>query len=247
VKGILFFILPCILAACAAPPVPATKVPTEAAFERTKLFALTAEVETVTSGYPANDATITAIMATKYAGGTEMAATMTAQPTETPVPTIPPDSPFCRPTDLKTSFASNGATGNILLGAGLTNISGTPCYLQAWPQVLLLDQQRKPLDVDYGYFDMGAGDAASAATEQAQESVTAKVGLWPGWTVWLSLIWQNWCGAPVSGGAVIRLTLISNAGAIDIPTDVQTGGACNAPGYRSYVGISKLGPAIPPQ
>jgi hypothetical protein len=246
-KRFLFFILPCILAACVTPQVPATKVPTESAFDRTKLFAITAEAETQTSGYPANDATITAIMANKYALGTAMAATMTAQPSETPVPTIPPYSPFCHPADLKTSFGSMGATQNILLDAGLTNTSNTPCFLQAWPQVVLVDQQGKPLDVNYNYFEMGPGDAATAATEQAQESTTAKVGVWPGWTAWLNLSWSNWCGAPVSGGAVIRLTLIENAGVVDIPTDIQAGGACNAPGYRSYIGISKFGLAIPPQ
>jgi hypothetical protein len=245
-KRFLFFILPCILATCAAPPVPVTKTPIESAFERTKLFALTAEAETVTSGYPANDATITAIMATKSAGGTAMAETMTAQPTPSLTPTIPPDSPSCRPVDLKTSFASNGATGSILLGAGLINISRAPCYLQAWPKVLLVDRQGKPLDVDYNYFDISAGDAASAATEQAQESTTAKIGLWPDWEAWISLVWGNWCGAPVSGGVVIHLTLSNNAGVVDIPTDINAGGACNAPGYRSSVGISKMKSAIPP-
>ncbi len=244
-KRLLSFILPCILAACAVPQVPATKVPTESAFERTKLFAITAEAETQTSGYPANDATITAIMANKYALGTAMAATMTAQPSETPIPTIPPDSPFCHPSDLKTSFGSNAATQQILLGAGLTNISATPCFLQAWPQVLLVDRQGKPLDVDYNYFEMGPADAAAVATEQAQESTTAKVGVWPGWTSWLNLIWSNWCGAPVSGGVVIRLTLINNTGVINIPTDINAGGACNAPGYRSSVGISKMELANP--
>jgi hypothetical protein len=245
-KRFLFLILPCILGACAASPVSATKTPTESAFEQTKLFAITAEAETVLSGYPANDATITAIMANKYAGGTAMAATMTAQPTEMPIPTIPPDSPICRPADLKTSFGSNAATQSILLGAGLTNISNTPCYLQAWPQVVLVDQQGKSLDLDYGYFNVGAGDAVAAATEQARESTTAKVGLWPGWSTWLNLVWQNWCGAPFSGGVVIRLTLIDNTGVINIPTDIQAG-ICNALGYRSSVGISKLGSAIPPQ
>lgn len=245
-KRFLFFILPCILAACAAPPVPATKIPTESAFERTKLFAITAEAETQTSGYPANDATITAIMANKYALGTAMAATMTAQPSETPIPTIPPDSPFCRPADLKTSFGSNAATQQILLGAGLTNISATPCFLQAWPQVLLVDRQGRPLDVDYSYFDIGAGDAISAATQQAQESATARIGLWPGWEAWLSLAWGNWCGPPFSEGVVLRLTLINNSGVINITTDIQAGGACNAPGYRSSVGISKLGLVMPP-
>jgi len=247
VRRYLFLILPCILAACAAPPVPATKVLTEAAFERTKLYGLTAEAETVTSGYPANDATITAIMATKYAGGTEMAASMTAQPSETPIPTIPPDSPVCRPADLKTSFGSNAATQQILLGAGLMNISDTPCFLQAWPQVLLVDQQGKPLDVDYNYFDVGAGDAISAATEQAQESTTVWIGLWPGWEAGFQLAWGNYCGKPFSGGVVIQLTLMNDAGVINIPTDIiEAGGACNAPGYQSSVGISKLSLVMPP-
>lgn len=243
-KRFLFFILPCILVACAF-VVP--KQPTETATMNPKLFALTAEAETVTSGYPANDATVTAILATKYAGGTAMAETMTAMPTPSLTPTIPPDSPPCRPADLKTDSGSNVATGGtILLGAGLTNTSGTPCFLQAWPQVLLVDRQGQPLDVDYSYFDISAGSAEAAATEQAQESATARIDLWPGWEASLSLMWGNWCGAPVSGGIVIRLTLINNAGVVDIPTDVQAG-ICNAPGYRSSVGISKLSLATPPQ
>ena len=245
-KRLLFFILPWFLAACAASPAPATKVPTEAAFEHTKLFAITAEAETQTSGYPSNDATITAIMANKYAGGTAVAASMTAQPSETPIPTVPPDAPFCSPADLGGSFGSNAATQQILLSAGLTNTSARPCFLQVWPQVLLVDRQGQPLDVDYGYFDIGLGNAGAAATQRAQEYATAKVGVWPGWSVWLNLVWQNWCGAPVSGGVVIQLTFNNNTGVLSIPTDIQSGGTCNAPGQRSYVGIAKL-VMLPPQ
>ena len=252
-KRFLFFILPCILAACAASPVPVTKVPTESAFERTKLFAWTAEAETVTSGYPANNATITAILATKYAGGTEMAETMipmrrtmTAIPTPSSIPTISPDSPPCQPADLTIGFSAGpSATGGLFFfSARLTNASDTPCYLQAWPQVLLVDRQDRPLDVDYNYFDVSAGDNAVAATEQIQESATARIGLWPGWSTWLNLNWANWCGSPISGGVVIRLTLIDNTGVINIPTDVQA--FCVAPGFRSDVGISKLSLVIPP-
>jgi hypothetical protein len=234
------------MVACGTAQVPTTNTPAESAFNRTKLFAITAEAETQTSGYPVNDATITAIMGNKYTGGTAAAASMTAQPSETPTPTIPPASPYCHPADLKTSFNSMGATQNIMLSAGLTNISGTPCYLQAWPQVQLVDRQGKPLDVDYYYFDISAGDAASAATEQVQESVTARIGLWPGWEGWVNLIWSNWCNASISGGVVIHLTLGNNTGGMDIQTDIQAGGACNAPGYRSSVGISKLESTIPP-
>jgi len=244
-KRFLFFVLPCILGACASSPVPATKVPTESAFDRTKLFAITAEAETQTSGYPANDATITAIMGNKYAGGTAMADTMTAMPTPSLIPTIPANSPPCRTADLKIVSGSGAATGGqILLGADLTNTSAGPCFLQAWPQVLLMDPQGHPLDVDYNYFNISGGDAVAAATRQAQESATATVGLWPGWAVGLSLDWGNWCGAPLSGGVVIRLTLINNAGVINIPVDVQA--FCDAPGFRSGVGISKLEPVTPP-
>ena len=213
----------------------------------TKLFQLTAEAETITAGYPKNDATITAILASKYALGTAMAATMTAQPSETPIPTIPPDSPLCHPADLKSSFSSNAATQQILLGAGLTNTSHTPCFLQAWPQVVLVDRQGQAVDVDYHYFEMGPADASAAATEQARDSTTAKVGVWPGWTAWLNLAWSNWCGAPISGGVELRLTLMGNVGVITILTDIASGGPCNAKGYRSSVGIAKLGPALPPQ
>ena len=50
----------------------------------------------------------------------------------------------------------------------------------------------------------------------------------------------------VLGGAVIHLILGNNAGRIDIQTDIQLGGACNAPGYRSTIGIGKFDPVLPP-
>ena len=210
-----------------------------AGLSATKLFGLTAEMETVRAGYPQNDATITAIMADKYAQGTAMAATMTAQPSETPFPVVPAEAPFCQPADLQNSFGSNAATQSILLGARLKNTGSQACFLQTWPEVRLVDRQGKALEVDYGYFDIGFGNADAAATERAQEYATAKVGLWPGWSVWANLIWQNWCAAPVSGGVVIRLNF-KGSGVINIPTDIQAGGTCNAQGQRSYVGIAKL-------
>ncbi len=228
-RRFLPFILPCILAACAATATP-----------NPKLIALTAEAEAQTNGYPANDATVTAIIATKSAGGTAMAATMTAQPTGTPIPTIPPDSRPCRPTDLKSASASNGATGHILLGAQFTNISNAPCYLQTWPQVILVDAAGRPFDVDYHYFDITSATPNAAATEQAQYSAAARTGLWPGWTAGFNLIWDNWCQSAIPGGAVIRLTL-ADGNTINVPTDVQSGGRCDAPGGRSTVGISPFG------
>ncbi len=200
---------------------------------------LTEEVETTIAGYPGNDATVTAIMGNKYAQGIAMAAAMTSQPSETPLPAVPAEAPFCSPTDLQSSFGSNAAAQSILLSAGLKNSGSQACFLQAWPEVQLVDKQEKVLDVDYGYFDIGLGIAGAAATERAQEYATARVGLWPGWSVWANLIWQNWCAAPVKGGAVIQLRF-KGSGVINVPTDIQAGGACNAQGQRSYVGIAKL-------
>jgi hypothetical protein len=247
-KRWLLLILPFIMAACGPASTSPTVLVTPAngqegtqapGLSATKLFMLTAQAETVTAGYPQNDATITAILVGKSALGTAMAATMTAQPSETPLPKVPTDAPFCQPADLQGSFASNAATQSILLSAGLKNTGTKACFLQVWPQVRLVDRQGKALDVDYGYFDIGFSVPGAAATQRAQEFATAKVGLWPGWTVWANLLWQNWCAAPVSGGALIRLSF-NNTGVITIPTDIQAGGTCNAPGQRSYVGIAKL-------
>jgi hypothetical protein len=122
---------------------------------------------------------------------------------------------------------------------GLKNNGSQACFLQTWPQIRLFDSQGKALDVDYNYFDIGLGAPGSTATEEAKEANTAKVGLWPGWSVWANLVWYNWCPAPVSGGVVIRLNF-NGTGIISIPTDIAGGGTCNAQGQRSFVGINKL-------
>jgi hypothetical protein len=245
----ILIIVPCILVACAAPypapsasPTPAagpvvTPVP---ALASTKTYLLTAESATMTASIPENDATITAILAAKSAGGTAIAGTMTALPSETPLPTLPADAPYCQPGGLRASYGSNAATQTILLSLGLANSGSQPCFLDAWPQEALLDRQGQPLDVDYGYFDMGLGSAGVAATQRAREYATARVGLWPGWIVWANLIWQNWCAASIPGGVIIQLTFSHAPGTIQVPTDVQSGGTCNAPGQRSYVGIARL-------
>ena len=243
-KHWLLLILPFIMAACASPTVLVTPANGQAGtqapgFSATKLYQLTEPAETFIAGYPKNDATITALMAGKYALGTAMAATATAQPSETPLPIVPAGAPFCQPADLQGSFGSNGATQSILLSAGLKNTSAEACFLQSWPQVRLVDRQGRLLDVEYSYFDFGLSAPGSTATEEAKEANTAKVGLWPGWSVWANLVWYNWCAAPVSGGVVIRMTF-NNSGVINLPTDIPGGGTCNTPGQRSYVGINKL-------
>jgi hypothetical protein len=243
-KHWLLLILPFIMAACASPTVLVTPANSQAGTQAaglsaTRLSMLTAQAGTVTAGYPQNDATITAILAGKSALGTVMAATMTNQPSETPLPAVPAEAPFCQPSELQSSFTSNAATQSILLSAGLKNTGSKACFLQSWPQVRLVDKQGKALDVDYGYFDIGFSVPGAAAMQRAQEYATAKVGLWPGWSVWANLLWQNWCAAPVSEGAVIRMTF-NNTGVINVQTDIQGGGTCNAPGQRSYIAVAKL-------
>ncbi len=238
-KPILYVML-LMLAACASAQAGGTS-PTESAFEQTKLFPLTAEAETVTAGYPRNDATITAIMETKYAAGTAMAATMTALPTETPVPTIPPESAYCRPQDLKASARAEGATQNIFIGVEITNTGASACFLQKWPLVELVDGQGHLLEVDRWYYtDSGPESYTQVATLQASEGTTARVGLQPGWSAGLSLVWYDWCGGTVPGGAVIRLTLGGGAGVLAIPAGVEGGGTCNDPGTRSSYTINNI-------
>ncbi len=248
-KYISLVLLVALLVACTAitnsqmTEVTPITVATQQIIAQTKYAQLTGEAETRTAVSPKNNATITAIMATKYAGGTEEAETATAMPTFTLTPAIPTDSPLCTPSDLKTDFLSQGATGNIWLEAGFTNLSKTPCYLQAWPQAILVNSQGKPLDVDYNYIDMSTSDAAFGATEQTRDSRMAKIGLWPGWRASLTLIWwdyQNWCGEPINSNLVIHLTLMDNTGMINIPTDFRPSTDCASPGTRTNVSVAKF-------
>jgi hypothetical protein len=231
-KLILLF-LSCILVACssaASIPTATQAAPTDtlSAFSSTKLYQLTAEIETNIAEQPKNDATITAIMAGKYAGGTAMAETMTAMPTLTLTPTIPPDSPTCRAQDLLGAYSgAQGATQSIVGGVNLTNISALPCFLQVWPQAVLVDQLGHPLDVQYSY----------TSPYDLPFDKNAMLGLPPGRTAWFSLQWGNWCLPAVNAGVSVRLTLAQNGGTLTTPTDLTGGGVCNDPGNKSWVGI----------
>jgi hypothetical protein len=69
--------------------------------------------------------------------------------------------------NLKAEAHSNGATGNIFLSGGFTNIGVVPCYLQTWPQVSLIDPAGKPLDITYIYWDTSNATPGAGATERA--------------------------------------------------------------------------------
>jgi photosystem II stability/assembly factor-like uncharacterized protein len=213
---------------------------TEPVFILTKFAGITAEAETQTAISPKNDATLTAILATKFVGATQAAGTITAQPTETPIPAIPTNAAFCTPADLKTNYAASGSTGSALLSVVMTNINA-PCYLQAWPQATLVDVQGNALDVDYSYLDLNSSESASASIE--------KIGLGHGWTARFDLIWSDsrtWCGAPVIGNLVIRLKLMNESGILEVPTDFQPGTVCDPPSSRTSVIVSKIYLEPPP-
>ena len=234
---IVLFLLPLFLVAClpSASNMSATEsVPGKALatlpvdFSATKLYFLTAEAETEIANQPQNDATITAIMASKYAGGTAMAETMTAMPTLTLTPTIPPGSPSCRAQDLQAVYmGAMGATQSIVGGVNVTNLKGLPCFLQLWPQAVLVDASGDPLDIQYSYTEPSG----------LPFDANAMLGLPPGRTASFSLQWGNWCMPVMKTGASVRLTLSNDGGTLDIPTDLTGGGACNIPGNMSWVGI----------
>ena len=229
-RRLFLLILICLLGACspAASYIPATEVPA-VDFSATKLYQLTAEMLTVTAGQPKNSATITAILANKYAQGTSMAETMTAIPTLTPTPTIPPDSPLCRAQDLQAAFmGAMGATQLITFGVNLTNVKGLPCYLQLLPQAILVNASGNPLDIQY----TNGGPSALSFDPQAI------LGLPPERTAGFSFQWGNWCMPVVQGGVSVRLSMAGDGGTLTIPTGLTSGGVCNDSSSPSWAGIS---------
>jgi len=236
-RNLVWLILPCFLAACASASTGTGAQQTAAAglmftqppgFGETKMFQLTAEMLTRTAVAPKNDATLTAILAIKYAGGTAMAATMTAVPTPSLTPTIPPDSPPCRSVDLHAKYlGAMGATQSLLIGMGVTNDGVSPCFLRRRPQAALVDAQGRPLDIQYTF----------SPNEDMPSDPQATLGLPPGRSADFSLQWGNWCLAPGPQGISIRLILADGRDQLNVPTDLSDGPACNDPGHTSWAGI----------
>ncbi len=230
-KIFTLLILVISLAACnTAPvsPVPATLTPD---FNATKLFQLTAEMETATANAPKNQATVDSILATKKAGGTSVAGTLTAMPTPTLTSTIPPSSPDCQAKELQAGFAgAQGATQSIVFGVTLTNPGTQPCFLQAWPQATLVDPAGSPLAIHYAY----------SGPSGLPYDPAAMLGLPPGRTAGFSLQWGNWCLPPVTAGVRVRLVLAGNGGDLTIPTGLTEGGVCNDPSSPAWVTIIPL-------
>lgn len=183
------------------------------------------------------DIFITQVMATKYAARTQYAAL----PTITPTPTIPPNSPDCRASDLQITFHSNGATGRIVLELGVKNVSKTPCFLPSWPVVQFMDRTGNALDIAYDYVFYNANPSILPPTQESNPSEPIQYGLDMNQSASLALLWGNWCQASVNGGIIIRVFLLGKSGFMDIPTDIGGGGRCDDPSHSSTVDVVGFG------
>lgn len=183
------------------------------------------------------EAFITQVMATKYAARTQYAAL----PTITPTPTIPPDSPDCRSSDLQISFNTNGAGMHIVLEVGVTNIGNTPCFVPSWPVINLLDRSGKALDIVYDYITINGAPSSLPPTQVGDLGEEILFGLANGQTASLILPWGNWCPGAIEGGVIIRMFLLGSSGWIDIPTDITGGGYCNDPTSPSTLEVIGFG------
>ena len=161
------------------------------------------------------DATDTAIVVRKYAEGTQAALTFTALPTATEtatIPAIPPDSPPCAADALTATYlAGGGAMQAVLADITIANVGTGPCYVQAWPNVVLLDEQGRRIDFLYNYYDWFPPQAYPAPPD-------AMVGLLPGWKGGISLMIRGVCGGHQGPGVTIRLILMAALGQLDMQT-----------------------------
>jgi len=229
-KRTLLILLVCLCSACS----PAISSPTASPsippgnYSATKLYQLTAELLTATALSPKNDATVNAIVSTKYAMGTAMAETMTAIPTLTLTATIPPLSPKCMAHDLQASFTgTNGATQSITFGVSVTNVKGSPCFLPLWPQAVLVDASGNALDIQYSFI----------GHDNLPYDAHATLGLPVDKTAYFGFQWGNWCMPAVVAGVFVRVSLPGDGDRLNIPTGLTAGGVCNASSSPSWVGV----------
>lgn len=204
---------------------------------------------TVRVAYPAPqtatetlDPTAAAIVTRKSMGATSWASTATARPTPTAtptVPTIPQGSPPCTADDLAAVLSgTNGAMQALMAGITITNVGTSPCYLQLWPDVILLDEQGHRIDLLYGYYDY-------LAPNPPPERPLGMVGLLPGWSGGFSvMIWGVCAPAPPSQSVVLRLILMASLGHVDVRTPFVSPARCAPPGRPSeivnHIGISRF-------
>jgi hypothetical protein len=197
----------------------------------------------------------TAVVSSKATDQSNYQTTLNALPSGTATFKPPAGSALCDTANLTATAISEGATGAITFSILITNQGKTPCKLQGWPQVQIVDQQGQPLvlqAIPYCFECSTPGSPAPTLTpgEQTAEPPVASatvqailqkpVILAPGKNVRLFLIWRNWCPPFPDGGVNLLLTLSGGAGELTIPTDARTGGRCDVPNAGSTLSISQF-------
>jgi hypothetical protein len=213
---------------------------------------LTAALAACAPGQGRADATQTAIVNQKATDRAEMSRTLTAQPTATPTPTTPVGAALCRAEDLRASVAVQGATGSLAGSAVYTNVGRTTCVLQGPPDIRLVGADGAELTVRYQLMCMGCSPAAlenatqeaaaqTAAvplmTQAAQSILGGQLGLAPGQSASVFIVWGNWCETG-TGPVSVRLVLPAGGGSLDAPMG-EVAPRCDAPGFPSTLSISQ--------
>ena len=173
---------------------------------------------------------------------------MTAMPTDTPTPTIPPGAPPCRASDLQAGEpGAQGSTGNLFWGLSFTNRSSRLCTLEGPPNILLVDGNGHSLDTGYSHECFGCDDLllidstppAATATAVVQGLMDARIGLRPGQEVLVSMIeWGKWCQPAAQGLLHFRLVLGDGLGQVDVPTEDTASGECDFPDARPFASVT---------
>lgn len=138
----------------------------------------------------------------------------------------PGSTPLCQPADLDVSSNSIGATGALMLGITLTNKSKNPCTLSNPPQVTLLDNSNKPLDIQ---ISSAPADQTPPAPTQAQIA--------GGESVILSLVWHNYCQTLPQDSLTVRLAL-STGQNLDVAMKLLSEPRCDAKNESSTLIVS---------
>jgi len=150
-------------------------------------------------------------------------------PTELPLnfPSPAPGStPFCQSADLGVSSNSIGATGALMLGITLTNNSKNPCALANPPQITLLDDGNKPIEIQIA--NIPNGDATPAP---------AQMELGTGESAILSLVWRNYCQPLPKDKLIVRLALAAEQN-LDVAMDLLSEPRCDAKTEASTLTIA---------
>jgi hypothetical protein len=145
----------------------------------------------------------------------------------TPLPEPSPDKrsvDLCTAADLQTSSNSSAATGSVILGVTLLNISESPCILRGYPQMTLTAN----------------GQALDVQTVQArvgQESSIPMLTIAPGESAIAIAIWNNYCAKAPKSGLGIHIILATGE-SLDFKTSIQSLPACDASGKPSTLSIN---------